>query len=65
MFQATWAVRWVAGLLPACSMGVPAQPGLPGLRDLAQRNEASIRLDAIPNTVQGSQTTHHPYTQTL
>ena len=48
----------LAGLLPARLMGVPAQSSLPGHgqpRDLAQRNEASIRLGAIPNTVQGSQ----------
>jgi len=53
-----WAVRWVAGLLPARLMGVSARPGLPGHgqpRDLAQRNEAIIRLGTLPNTVQGSQ----------
>jgi len=31
-------------------------------RDLAQRNEASIRLGALPNTVQGYLTTHHAHT---
>jgi len=65
MFQAARAVRWAAGLLLARLMGVPAQSGLPGHgqpRDLTQRNEASIRLGAIPNTVQGS--THHTHTHT-
>jgi len=36
-----WAVHWVAGLLPARLMGVPAQSSIPGHgqpRDLAQRN---------------------------
>ena len=61
-------MRWAAGLLPARLMGMQAQSSLPGHgqpRDLTQRNEASIRLGAIPNTVQGSTTTHHAHTQTL
>jgi len=33
----------------------PAYRGMDSPRDLAQRNEASMRLGAIPNTVQGSQ----------
>jgi len=60
MFQAARAVGCVLGGWPATSSldgraGAVWPTGHGQPRDLAQRNEASIRLGAIPNTVQGSQ----------
>jgi len=60
MFQATRAVGCVLGGWPAtgsldgrASAVRPTGHGQP--HDLSQRNEAGIRLGALPNTVQGSQ----------
>jgi len=67
MSQAMRAVCWVAGLLPARLTGVLVQFGLPGhgqLRDLVQRNEASIRLGAFTKNSTRLSTTHHTHTHT-
>jgi len=53
-----------AGLLPACLTGVPAQSGLPGhgqLRDLVQRNEASVRLGPFTKYSTRLSTTHNTH----
>jgi len=59
-------VSWVAGLLLTRPTGILT--GVPGAvrptgqpRGLAQRNEASIRLGALLNTVQGYSATQHTH----
>jgi len=70
MFQATQAVGcvlggWLATGPPDGRAGAGRPTGARAARDLAQRNEASIRLGAIPNTVQGCLLPHVTHTQTL
>ena len=72
MSQATWAVAvgcalggWPAtGLLNGRASA--ARPtGARAARMTWHRETKLVMLGALLNTVQGSQTTHHPYTQTL
>jgi len=67
MFQAAWAVGcvlggWLATGPPDGRAGADRHTGARSASDLAQRNEASIRLGTIPNTVQGSLLPHITHT---